>query len=305
MAIGILFLLVPAAAVVAAVVLLVRRKRRAAIIVGAVAAATVVLPMLMIHTQERRSEPPTADAPAAIAIRSPAEMHTSAQADIAFTPPVPRPGVLTIAAPDDFTPWKKTDGLVARRPQAPGEEWVDNAAGAQYIRETIGGIIDFIYWKPGPDNALAGYSGLATSPEEARRAAEDSAVQKVAVLGLRASQEKNRSRPAWNAWSAGDARALAVQLARETQCYSVEGTAAQAAERPYGNLFRAAVRVRVEPQGVETLAQRIAERVQSGYLADQARTRVFVLASVGLIVCIVGFFAAYCFLRAGTAGALA
>lgn len=302
MALGVMSLFV-IAAVLAVVIILVPRQGRAAVVLVAAAVIGVLvvtagLPFVhRVRPSVNERQPRTA-LESAITPGMPDDRQVDAPRAMSAA----RPGVAAIAAPDDFTPGRKNSALIVPGAQAPGKDWVESAAGAQYVREAAGGI-DFIYWKPGGDT-LAGYSDLETTAAEARRAAEESAVQKVAVLGLHAAM-KTYVGAYRHGRSTGDLRALAARLAGETGCVAIEDSVTQEIARPYGNLYRVAVLVRIDPQRTAMLADDIVERIRSGHLADQTRTRVFVLAAAGLIVCIVGFFAAYCLIRAGAAGVLA
>ncbi len=299
------------APVVVLIILLVQRKFRAAGIFAMVALFVVFILLasvrMYVHAPVQQSPTGWAPTPSAAATRS---SGPSIEVEAAFVPPAPRPGVPTIVAPDDFTPWKSAQALVAEQAPAPGKEWAWNGAGARYVRASVGNL-ECIMWEPGADNTLPAYSGLAASPADAEREAGEAAARKVGVLALRVALPKLAAGPSpfsparLDAQSMLDMRAIAAKLARELRSFQVKDSVPQEIVRPYGNVYCRAVLVSVEPARIEMLAQRVADRLEKGYLGEQSSARFFAFAAAGLTVFLVALFAAYCLMRAGSTGAFA
>jgi hypothetical protein len=235
----------------------------------------------------------------------PPERPAPASPPLAPPPPLPEPRSYgrTLSAPDDYRAWERGNAL-SFTPVPSGKEWVLNAAGSTPVRDRLWSF-DLILWDPGADGAVVGYSGLAASPEDARRAARNAAVEKLGLLALRDVGRDGRRRYLSSTHTLHVLKGLAVVTAGAGIQIADEDVFLQTAEKPYGRIYRAAVRVPVDAARIKVLADVMRKKIDEGWLREQAWRREL-LSMLGLLLTLlVGFFAAYCLSTAGARGAAA
>ncbi|MBI4602650.1 MAG: hypothetical protein HY721_11890 [Planctomycetes bacterium] len=199
-------------------------------------------------------------------------------------------------AADDLSAWKELDAI-ARAGDPPG--WAADAAGSQPWLEEVFGV-PVAGRRPGPRGEIVGYSTrLEPTREKSFGAARRSAVQGLKALLLWEAKDRKGLRR----W--GDFEALAAYAA-ELAARELDGLVAerfeQEVERPYGAVYRTALRVKAGDEAVDRLAEKLERAARDGQLERFARRRELFWGIAGALGMALVMFLVYSFLNAGTKG---
>ncbi|MBN1417246.1 MAG: hypothetical protein JXP34_00630 [Planctomycetes bacterium] len=245
----------------------------------------VASPTVAVRRIDSRSAPPLPDETSGVNVE-----EVPAEQAIVVSPPRS-----IVDVPDYLAKWKEGDAIA---PPEGAKPWIEDAAGAERWSGAVGDL-RVTCRRPGPSGELVGYSSFEPSPEEARAQAIDRAGEDLDAL---AAAELKRQDPAQDIEAA---MPLIREVVRNESERWAQGSEyyEQTVRRPYGTVYRAAVRIRATADEViRPIVERVRAEIRSGWIEARARRKEIFWTGISIAALVVSIFLLYSFANAGTKG---
>ena len=214
-------------------------------------------------------------------------------------PPETPPGAQRIVLADDFATWTAALPLGFRALNSDSSSstptWADDGDGSRRLHTSLPDAL-FVYWEPGPTGSLVGYSSVSASREEALNDALETVRKKVGTLALLRLKYNDPS------LDIEAALPLAIELSRTESRFNAGDEHVQVADRDYGPIFRAAVRVEAPDEAIGDLAIHVRKEVERGWIAQQQKLGEVLWTGASVLALAFAIFLLYTFMNAGTKG---
>ena len=210
-----------------------------------------------------------------------------------------------VLGPDDWSRWQRS-GALNFEDVTTAPDWLADGAGSVRVQERVGNV-NFLIWKPGPAEAVAGFSSFEADQAAAVEMALLAAREKIVALALRHACGQN----AQAASALGELSVLARRIVREGAPFKTDAAledgdvAVQRAQLSYGACYRAAVRLPAAPAQIAAVGTPLIEALNTGWVVSQRRYRHVATAAGSLLLIVAVIFALFCFINAGRHGWMA
>jgi len=268
-------------------------------VVGLIGLFFIAASVLVIRVETKASRERMHQARVAQVETWPAVKSAEVKAIVEEPPAVPSipatPPRTFVEVPDYLAKWKEGDAIAQADNTTP---WVADAAGAERWTGAIGDL-RVTCRRPGPRGELVGYSSLEPSLEDARAQAIDRAGEDLDAL---VAVELKQQEP-------GRDIAAALPLIREVVRSEIERADLtsewyeQTVPRPYGTVYRAAVRIRVPvDEVIRPIVEKVRSEIRKGWIEARAKRKEIFWTGISIGALLVSIFLLYSFANAGTKG---